>query len=434
MIDRYTRDELKQLWSDETKFSNMLRVEIAVVEALHLEGIVPLEDLQKIKQNAKFSIPRIQQLELETHHDVIAFTRSVSESLGSESKWIHYGLTSTDVVDTSQALTLQKVNQGLKQQLVAFMQVLKKQAHQYQKTPCIGRTHGVHAEITSFGLKWALWFDEMSRHLKRFNEVSEDLRVGKLSGAVGNYANTSIRMETKALELLGLKSINIATQVLPRDLHVAYIQTLAGIATTIEKIAIEIRHLARTEVREVQEYFAPGQKGSSAMPHKHNPIASENMCGLARVVRSYISVAHENNLLWHERDISHSSSERIILADATTLVDTMLTRYAKVLATLLVYPERMIENIQLTQGIIFSGRVVSALIQKGWSREQSYDVVQQWTEKAWNSQQPLQKLLKESDVINTLSNVEIDRCFTITPYLAHVDEIYNRIDWGVVNA
>lgn len=427
MIDRYARKELKDLWSDEARFKNMLQVELASTSAFCKIGIVPLSDYQQMKENAKFDVERIREIESVTHHDTIAFTKAVMENLGEEAKWLHYGLTSTDVVDTALGLTMKQVNEILSADLEKFAQVLKEKALLYKDTPCMGRTHGMHAEITSFGLKWALWYDEMMRNIERFNHARKMVEVGKISGAVGNFANTSSEIEELVCEELGIGYALISTQVLSRDRHSEYIYVLSQIASTIEKIATEIRHLSRSEVKEVEEYFSKGQKGSSAMPHKRNPIASENMCGVARVVRSYLNVAFDNNILWHERDISHSSAERIILADAITLVDYMLNRYMKVLDHLTVFKEQMLKNINLTNGCIFSGRVVNALVEQGISRNEAYDLVQQKAMIALEKNESLFKLLKESIVFNILGE-NLEECFDINFYLKGVKTIYKRLE------
>lgn len=427
MIDRYARKELKDLWSDEARFKNMLQVELASTNAFCKIGVVPLSDYQQMKKNAKFDVERIREIESVTHHDTIAFTKAVMENLGEEAKWLHYGLTSTDVVDTALGLTMKQVNEILSADLEKFTQVLKKKALLYKDTPCMGRTHGMHAEITSFGLKWALWYDEMMRNIERFNHARKMVEVGKISGAVGNFANTSSEIEELVCEELGIGYALISTQVLSRDRHSEYIYVLSQIASTIEKIATEIRHLSRSEVKEVEEYFSKGQKGSSAMPHKRNPIASENMCGVARVVRSYLNVAFDNNILWHERDISHSSAERIILADATTLVDYMLNRYMKVLDHLTVFKDQMLKNINLTNGCIFSGRVVNSLVEQGISRNEAYDLVQKQAMIALKKNESLFKLLKESSVSSILGE-NLEECFDINFYLKGVKTIYKRLE------
>lgn len=426
MIERYTREPLKILWSDETKFKHMLEVELASTYAFVKERVVPESDYQQMVQNATFDLDSIRSFEEQTHHDVIAFTKAVSLHLGSEAKWLHYGLTSTDVVDTAQGLTLKKVNTIIEEDLNNFIAVLKQKALLYKMTPCMGRTHGMHAEITSFGLKWALWYDEMMRNLERFKRARKVIEVGKISGAVGNFANTPTSVEETVCERLGLGYAKISTQVLSRDRHTEYMYSLAQIASTLEKIAIEIRHLSRSEVHEVEEYFSSTQKGSSAMPHKKNPISSENICGLARVVIANLKVAFDNNLLWHERDISHSSAERIILADSTTLIDYMLNRYQKVLNNLVVFPEQMLKNINITHKAIFSGRVVNMLVEHGISRNEAYDLVQKCALESLQTNLDLDILLKKTKVYQILKD-KLDECFDINYYLKGVFSIYKRL-------
>lgn len=426
MIERYSRKPLIELWSEKTKFTHMLEVELASTHAFMKLGIVPENEYLEMKKNAKFEVNRIKEIETSTHHDVIAFTKAVSENLKSEAKWFHYGLTSTDVVDTAQSLTLMKVNNILEEDLNHFINVLKDKAHRYKNTPCIGRTHGMHAEITSFGLKWALWYDEMIRNLERFRLARKVIEVGKISGAVGNFANTPASVEEMVCEELGIGYAKISTQVLSRDRHIEYIYSLAQIASTLQKIATEIRHLSRSEVKEVEEYFAKGQKGSSAMPHKRNPIASENICGLSRVIIASLNVAFDNNTLWHERDISHSSSERIILADDTTLIDYMLNRYSKVLENLTIFEDKMLENINLTKGAIFSGHVVNALVEKGLNRNEAYDIVQEQSMIALKTNQNLKELLKNTNVKMILKE-ELDKIFDIEYYLKGTSVIYKRL-------
>lgn len=426
MIDRYSRKELKHLWSDEVRFQNMLRVELASTHAFCQLHVIPEEDYLCMKNNATFEVERIREIEEITHHDTIAFTKAVAESLGEEAKWLHYGLTSTDVVDTALGYTLKQVNAILEEDLNRFLYVVKQKALMYKYTPCIGRTHGMHAEITSFGLKWALWYDEIQRDIERFHQARKRVEVGKISGAVGNFANIPPIIEEMVCQELGIEYAPISSQVLSRDRHTEYIYSLSQIASTIEKIATEIRHLSRSEVKEVEEYFREGQKGSSAMPHKRNPIASENMCGVARVVRSYLHVAFDDNVLWHERDISHSSAERIILADASTLVDYMLNRYAKVLDTLTVFENKMLENIHLTHGCIFSGRVVNALVEKGIDRSEAYDWVQSRAMLALETNDDLLHCLKDTEV-STILGKTLETCFDIEYYLKGVNRIYKRL-------
>ena len=428
MIDRYCRKEMAAIWDDQAKFDMYLKVELLACQAWSELGEIPKTDMQLLWDNASFELNRISELEQETHHDVVAFTRAVSESLGEEKKWIHYGLTSTDVVDTAYGALYRKANDILQNDLNRFVSILKKQALTYKNTPCMGRTHGVHAEITSFGLKFALWYDEMQRNMQRFTLAREMIEVGKISGAVGTFANTPPFVQDYVCQQLGIQSANISTQVLQRDRHAFYFSTLALIATSIEKMATEIRHLQRTEVREVEERFRKGQKGSSAMPHKRNPIGSENMCGCARVMRGYMTSAFEDVALWHERDISHSSVERIIAPDATELLDYMLNRFTTIIENLTVFPENMIANIYKTHGVIFSQRFMLKLVEKGWSREAAYDCVQPKAIQSWENKIDF-KTLMESDpkVRETLSSDEIDDCFDLNYHLRNVDTIYERV-------
>ena len=428
MIDRYCRKEMAAIWDDQAKFDMYLKVELLACQAWSELGEIPKTDMQLLWDNASFELNRIFELEQETHHDVVAFTRAVSESLGEEKKWIHYGLTSTDVVDTAYGALYRKANDILQNDLNRFVSVLKKQALTYKNTPCMGRTHGVHAEITSFGLKFALWYEEMQRNMQRFTLAREMIEVGKISGAVGTFANTPPFVQDYVCQQLGIQSANISTQVLQRDRHAFYFSTLALIATSIEKMATEIRHLQRTEVREVEERFRKGQKGSSAMPHKRNPIGSENMCGCARVMRGYMTSAFEDVALWHERDISHSSVERIIAPDATELLDYMLNRFTTIIENLTVFPENMIANIYKTHGVIFSQRFMLKLVEKGWSREAAYDCVQPKAIQSWENKIDF-KTLMESDpkVRETLSSDEIDDCFDLNYHLRNVDTIYERV-------
>lgn len=419
---------MRDVWTEENKFNAYLEVEILSCEAWSQLGVIPAEDVQKIRDNAGFSVPRIQEIEEQTRHDVVAFTRAVSETLGEEKKWVHYGLTSTDVVDTANGYLLKQANSILLKDLEEFLEVLKKRALEFKSTPCIGRTHGIHADITCFGLKWALWYEQMKRNLDRFKYACQGVEAGKMSGAVGNFANIPPFIQDYVCEKLGINSANISTQVLQRDRHAFYLSTLSVIASTLEQMAFEVRNLQRTEVREVEEAFRKGQKGSSAMPHKRNPISSENICGCARVMRGYMAASNENVPLWHERDISHSSTERIILPDATELLDYMLVRFKGILENLVVYPERMIQNIYATRGVIFAQRVMNALIGKGLSREQAYDTVQPIAMKAWTEGLDYQTLLKESEtVMGLLSVEELESCFTLEYYFKNVDFIYGRV-------
>ena len=428
MIERYSRKVMRDIWTEENKFRAYLEVEILSCEAWMRLGVIPEEDVAKIRANATFDVARIQEIETQTRHDVVAFTRAVSESLGPERKWVHYGLTSTDVVDTANGYLIKQANAILLKDLEEFQEVLRRRAVEFKDTPCIGRTHGIHADITSFGLKWALWFEEMKRNIERFRFAARGVEAGKMSGAVGNFANIPPSIQDYVCEKLGIQSADISTQVLQRDRHAFYIATLAIIASTLEQMAFEVRNLQRTEVREVEEAFSKGQKGSSAMPHKRNPISSENICGCARVMRGYMATSCENVALWHERDISHSSTERIILPDATELLDYMLCRFKGILDNLVVYPETMRANIYRTRGVIFAQRVMNALISKGLSREEAYDTVQPIAMKAWTEGLDYQKLLKENEKVMQLRGEEsLDACFTLDYYFKNVDYIFKRV-------
>ena len=419
---------MRDVWTEENKFSAYLKVEILACYAWSELGVIPREDVDKIRDNAKFSVERIKEIEEQTRHDVVAFTRAVSESLGEERKWVHYGLTSTDVVDTANGYLLKQADEILLKDLEEFLEVLRRRALEFKQTPCIGRTHGIHADITSFGLKWALWYEEMKRNIERFKYACKGVEAGKMSGAVGNFANIPPFIQDYVCENLVIASADISTQVLQRDRHAYYIATLAIIASTLEQMAFEVRNLQRTEVREVEEAFRKGQKGSSAMPHKRNPISSENICGCARVMRGYMSASCENVALWHERDISHSSTERIILPDATELLDYMLTRFKGILENLVVYPERMLQNIYATRGVIFAQRVMNALIGKGLSREEAYDTVQPVAMKAWTEGLDYKSLLLENGkVMGLLKKEELEGCFTLEYYFKNVDYIFKRV-------
>ena len=428
MIDRYSRPEMRAIWSEESKFQAWLDVEILIDEAWSKLGEIPAEDVEKIKANAKFNVDRILEIEKETRHDVVAFTRCVSESLGEEKKWVHYGVTSTDVVDTANGIRFKKANEILRQDLHDFMDILKENALKYKDTPMIGRTHGVHAEITSFGLVFALWYEEMKRNLERFELAAADVECGKISGAVGTFANIPPFVQDYVCEHLGIHSAAISTQVLQRDRHAHYFATLALIGGCLEQMATEIRHLQRTEVREAEEHFNKGQKGSSAMPHKRNPIGSENICGCARVLKGYMVTAYEDIPLWHERDISHSSAERIIAPDATALLDYMLTRFGSILKNLTVFPENMKKNIWATNGVIFSQRFMLKLVEKGWSREKAYDTVQPQAIIAWEENKNFKELMEaQPEVTAALSQEEIDDCFDLSYHLRNVDTIFKRV-------
>ena len=428
MIERYSREIMRKVWTEKNKFEAYLKVEILASEAWSQLGVVPKEDVEKLWKNASFDINRIYEIEQQTRHDIVAFTRAVSETLGDERKWVHYGLTSTDVVDTANGYLLKQANSVLIDDLEQMLEVLRRRAIEFKDTPCIGRTHGIHADITCFGLKWALWYEEMKRNLTRFVAASRAVEVGKISGAVGNFANIPPFIQDYVCEKLGIESANISTQVIQRDRHAYYMATLAVIASSIEQMAMEIRNLQRTEVHEVEESFGKGQKGSSAMPHKRNPISSENMCGCARVMRGYMAAFYENVALWHERDISHSSTERIILPDATMLLDYMLTRFRGILENLVVFKDVMMENIYRTRKVIFAQRVMNALIDKGFSREKAYNTVQPIAMRAMSERADYQELLAESaDVMAVLTREELDACFTLEYYLKNVDFIFDRV-------
>lgn len=428
MIERYTRPEMGAIWTDENRYKAWLEVEILACEAWAELGEIPKEDVKKLRENASFDINRILEIEKETHHDVVAFTRAVSETLGEERKWVHYGLTSTDVVDTALSYLLRQANEILLKDIENFVEILGNKAKEHKHTVMMGRTHGVHAEPTTFGLKLALWYEEMKRNLERFKEAAETVRVGKISGAVGTYANIDPFVEQYVCEKLGLKASPISTQTLQRDRHAHYMSALALIATSIEKFGVEIRGLQKSETREVEEFFAKGQKGSSAMPHKRNPIGSENMAGMARVIRGYMMTAYENVALWHERDISHSSAERIILPDATIALNYMLNRFANIVKNLTVFPENMKHNMTKTYGLIYSQRVMLKLIDKGLSREEAYDIVQPKTAKAWEEGIQFKQLVEgEPRITELLTQAEIDDCFDYSYHLKHVDMIFERL-------
>ncbi len=428
MIERYTRPEMGAIWTDENRFKAWLEVEIVACEAWAELGDIPKGDVKKIRENASFDIKRILEIEEETRHDVVAFTRAVSETLGEERKWVHYGLTSTDVVDTALSYLLKQANEILEKDITNFIEILKNKAIEHKDTVMMGRTHGVHAEPTTFGLKLALWYEEMKRNLERFKQAAESVRVGKISGAVGTYANIDPFVEQFVCENLGLERASVSTQTLQRDRHAHYIGTLALIGASIEKMATEVRGLQKSETREVEEFFAKGQKGSSAMPHKRNPIGSENMTGLARVLRGHMVTAYENVALWHERDISHSSAERIIIPDATIALNYMLNRFGNIVKNLTVFPENMKRNMTRTYGLIYSQRVLLSLIDKGMVREEAYDLVQPKAMEAWERGVQFRELVEADDKITSLlSTAEIDDCFDYNHHLKHVDTIFERV-------
>lgn len=428
MIDRYTRPEMKEIWSDKARYQCWLDVEIAADEAWSKLGYIPAEDVEKIRQNATFTVEGINEIEAVTHHDVIAFTRDVSKSLGPERKWVHYGLTSTDVVDTAQGLQLKKVNDILRQDIQDFMDILADRAREFKYTVCMGRTHGIHAEPTTFGLKLARWYSEMKRNQERFEHAAKGVEAGKISGAVGTFAEVDPQVEAYVCQKLGLRPQEISTQVLPRDLHAEYVAAIALVGTALENMATEVRSLQRTEIHEVEEHFAKGQKGSSAMPHKRNPIGSENICGCARVLRGNVVTAYEDVTLWHERDISHSSAERMILPDSTALLDYMLHRFGKIIKNLDVFLDRMKHNMDETLGLIYSGRVLLKLVNSGMTREDAYDLIQKYTAKCWADHVPYRPLLEADPIVaKQLTKEDLDDAFDYHWHLRHVDDIFHRV-------
>jgi adenylosuccinate lyase len=431
MIQRYSRKEMSEIWTEENQFQAWLDVELAACRAWSKLGRIPEKDVDLLYKKARFDVDRIHEIEKETRHDVVAFTRSVSESLGPEKKWVHYGLTSTDVVDTANGVRLKQANIILRKGIERMKEVLAKKAIDHKDTIMMGRTHGVHAEPTTFGLKCALWYDEMARNLGRFEAAARGVEFGKLSGAVGTFANIPPEVEESTCEILGLSPAPVSTQTLQRDRHAHYMSVLALTGSTLEKMAVEVRHLQRTELREAEEFFRKGQKGSSAMPHKRNPVSSENITGCARVLRGYMVSAFENIPLWHERDISHSSVERIILPDSTILLDYMLHRFANVIENLMVYPDHMKENMEKTHGLVFSQRLLLMLIDKGLSRELAYDTVQPLAMKAWEQKRPFQELVEnDPEVQKNLSSEEIESAFDYAHHTRNVDRIFKRVGLG----
>ncbi|CAM4273528.1 adenylosuccinate lyase [Lacicoccus alkaliphilus] len=427
MISRYTRDEMGAIWTDENKYKAWLEVEILAAEAWAELGTIPKDEVKNIRPNAKIDVERILEIEAETRHDVVAFTRQVSETLGEEKKWVHYGLTSTDVVDTAQSYMIKQANEIIERDLERFIEVLGERAKEHKTTLMMGRTHGVHAEPTTFGIKLALWYMEMKRNLKRFKAVREEIEVGKMSGAVGTFANIPPEVEEYVCGHLGLGFAEVSTQTLQRDRHAHYISVLALIATSIEKFAVEIRGLQKTETREVEEAFGKGQKGSSAMPHKRNPVGSENVTGLARVIRGYVSTAYENVPLWHERDISHSSAERVMLPDVTIALDYILNRFTNLVKNLTVFEDNMKTNIDKTFGLVYSQRVMLTLIDKGLAREEAYDLVQPKAMESWETRQPFKELISaDGRITDVLSRDEIDGLFDENHHLQRVDVIFRR--------
>jgi adenylosuccinate lyase len=433
MIERYTLPEMGALWTEQSKFQKWLEVELAVCEVHAEMGTIPSEALEQIKSRAKFSVERINEIEKTTNHDVIAFTTNLAENIGESARFVHYGLTSSDVVDTANALLLREACELLLKKIEALLEVLQSRAFEFKHTPQIGRTHGIHAEPTSFGLTFALWYDEMRRNRERLRRAREVVAVGKISGAVGTFALLDPAVEEKVCARLGLKPAPVSTQIIQRDRYAEYLCTLAIIASSLDKFALNIRHWQRTEVGEAQERFTVGQKGSSAMPHKRNPIISERICGMARVIRANSLVGLENVALWHERDISHSSAERVVLPDSSIALDYILHKAASLIGGLVVHTERMLQNLQLTRGLVFSGQLLLALTQTGVSRELAYEWVQRNAMKVWDENLNFQELLKQdADLASHLSSEEIDGVFKLDTYLRNVDAIFDRVFSGDV--
>jgi adenylosuccinate lyase len=433
MIDRYTLPEMGRIWSDESKYRAWLEVELATAEALAETNEVPAEAAQLLRRHSNFQVARIHEIEREVRHDVIAFTTAVSESMAAAghpeaSRWLHYGLTSNDVVDTAQALQIRDASALILKGISKLADSLKTRAFEFKHTVQIGRTHGIHAEPITFGLKLALWYDEIQRNLARFRAAAEEMRVGKISGAVGTFGHIGPEAEERICLRLGLRPAPIASQVISRDRHANFVSALALIAATLEKIAIEIRHLQRTEVREAEEPFAAGQKGSSAMPHKRNPVTAEQIAGLARVVRANVQAAFENVALWHERDISHSSVERVILPDSTILIDYMLSKTHWLISGLRVYPGRMLKNLGLTRGLVFSGQLLLDLAAAGMLREEAYKLIQSHALKAWEDDQDFRAAIEsDPEVTRRLSPQQLAESFSVSRQLANVDRIFARV-------
>jgi adenylosuccinate lyase len=419
---------MARIWSDENRFRTWLAVEVAATETLAAAGIVPKEAAKAIRARAGFNVDRIFQIEAEVKHDVIAFTTAVAEIVGPHARWFHYGLTSNDVVDTAQALLIQQASSLIASDLERLAEVLERRAWEFKDTPMIGRTHGIHAEPITFGFKIANWYSETLRNIARFQAAAEDLRVGKFSGAVGTFAHLTPELEEKMCARLGLKAAAVSSQVIQRDRHAQYLATLATIASTLDKIATEIRHLQRTEVREAEEYFSEKQKGSSAMPHKRNPVTCEQISGLARVVRSNAQAGFENVALWHERDISHSSAERIIIPDSTTLADYLLNKTANLIETMFVYPERMLANLESTRGLVFSGQLLLDLVESGVSREDAYRLVQSHAMRAWKENLDFRELiLNDPEISGRVPRAKIERAFDLSRQLKNIDKIFARV-------
>jgi adenylosuccinate lyase len=433
MISRYTRPDMGRIWSDQNKFQQWLEVELAASEALAEQGVVPAEAARLLRAHAAFEVARIHEIEREVKHDVIAFTTAVAEKLGAAghaeaSRWLHYGLTSNDVVDTAQALQIRQAYEILLAGLERMRPVLKRRALEFQHAVEIGRTHGVHAEPITFGLKLAIWYEEAGRNIRRLKAAAEDMRVGKVSGAVGTFAHIGPEIEEAICEKLGLRPAPVSSQVIQRDRHANFLATLAVLTASLEKIALEVRHLQRTEVREAEEYFSKGQKGSSAMPHKRNPVTCEQICGLARVVRANAQAAFENVALWHERDISHSSVERVILPDSTILADYLIEKTTNLIDQLMVYPERMRRNLDMTRGLVFSGQLLLDLAAAGMLREAAYGIVQRHAMQAWENESDFRAAIEaDPEIARVLTREQIAESFSLDRQLRNVDKIFARV-------
>jgi len=428
LIPRYTRPEMARIWSDENRFRTWLAVEVAATETLAAAGIVPKDAAKAIRERAAFNVERIFEIEAEVKHDVIAFTTAVAEIVGPHARWFHYGLTSNDVVDTAQALLIQQASALIAADLDRLAEVLERRAFEFKDTPMIGRTHGIHAEPITFGFKIANWYSETQRNITRFKAAAEDLRVGKFSGAVGTFAHLTPELEEKICARLGLKAAAVSSQVIQRDRHAFYLATLATIASTLDKIATEVRHLQRTEVREAEEFFSEKQKGSSAMPHKRNPVNSEQISGLARVVRSNAQAGFENVALWHERDISHSSAERVIIPDSTTLTNYLLNKTANLIDTMFVYPARMMVNLESSRGLVFSGQLLLDLVESGVSREDAYRLVQNHAMRSWRENLDFrEQILNDPEISGRVSRAKIERAFDLKRQLKNIDKIFARV-------
>jgi len=430
VIPRYTREEMGCVWSDANRYQKWLDVELAAADTLAEAGQIPKEAAAALRARAKVDVARIDELEAKVKHDVIAFTMAVGESIGdpAAARWLHYGMTSNDVVDTAQALLVRDASHIIEQDLVLFAEVLDVRAHEFQHTPQIGRTHGVHAEPITFGLKVANWFSENQRNIARFREAASGMDYGKFSGAVGNASHLGPEIEQEICKRLGLQVTPIASQVIQRDRHAHYLSALALIAATLEKVALEIRHLQRTEVREVEEYFSGEQRGSSAMPHKRNPVTCEQICGLARLVRSNMTAAYENVALWHERDISHSSVERVILPDSTILIDYMLSKMTAVVSQMRVFPQRMLRNLELTHGLVYSGQLLQDLVEKGMPRDDAYKAVQENAMAAWESETSFrERVAKDARITKYMTPKDLEHTFDLNRQLRNVDKLFERV-------